>query len=207
MKSSNQIVVEGRSFASRSEAARHYGLEPKLVNERVSKLEWSLEEALGLVVRDCKLKSKTVVVDDVEYSSIRQAAKAHGIKQSTLMNRLSSGLTIQDALSSYGERERLTLQEKPIFYREKLYISARYMLNANSVLIDERGLSKQVTSINDKARLAKKKGKIQYLSLKEASEQFGLSHISFADEFDVWTHELMKKVGATRLKELFYQFD
>ncbi|SHO21884.1 Bacteriophage f237 [Moritella viscosa] len=41
MNTENLHIVDGVEFASRSEAARHYGIEPKLVNERVTKFGWS----------------------------------------------------------------------------------------------------------------------------------------------------------------------
>ncbi|MDF4994799.1 hypothetical protein ACEV8O_19200 [Vibrio parahaemolyticus] len=42
----NIYEIEGVEFPSRTAAARHYGLNPKLVNERITKFGWTLEQAL-----------------------------------------------------------------------------------------------------------------------------------------------------------------
>ncbi len=47
MKNAKTLTVEGLTFTSRIAAARHYGLNPKLVNERVTKFGWALEQALN----------------------------------------------------------------------------------------------------------------------------------------------------------------
>ena len=48
MKNTKTLIVEEVEFPSRTAAARHYGLNPKLVNERITKFGWTLEQALEL---------------------------------------------------------------------------------------------------------------------------------------------------------------
>ena len=48
MKNVENLLVNGVSFASRAEAARHFGINPKLVSERMTKRGWTLEQALEL---------------------------------------------------------------------------------------------------------------------------------------------------------------
>ncbi len=71
----NIYEIEGVEFPSRTAAARHYGLNPKLVNERVTKFGWTLEQALELETRPKGDYRKKVVIDGTEYSSMRQAAR------------------------------------------------------------------------------------------------------------------------------------
>jgi hypothetical protein len=201
----NIYEIEGVEFPSRTAAARHYGLNPKLVNERVTKFGWTLEQALELEARPTTPYRKKVVIDGTEYSSMRQAARELGVAQSTLMNRIKAGISLEDALSiAHTEREKLKGQSKPMFYQGQLYPSARHLLLANPALVAGGDLSKAVTSLNDKARRAKNKGEIENLSIDEISTKYGLPKIRFVDEFDGFVAQLVELVGEAVLTELFF---
>ena len=206
MKNTETLTVEGLTFTSRTAAARHYGLNPKLVNERVTKFGWTLDQALELEARPTTPYRKKVVIDGTEYSSMRQAARELGVAQSTLMNRIKAGIPVEEALSAaHSEREKLKGQSKPMFYQGKLYPSARYLLLANPELVAGGDLSKAVTSLNDKARRAKNKGEVRNLSLDQVAAEYDLAKIGFADEFDGFVAQLVEQVGETALTELFYE--
>lgn len=206
MKNTKILIVEGVEFTSRTAAARHYGLNPKLVNERVTKFGWTLEQALELEARPTTPYRKKVVIDGTEYSSMRQAAKELGVAQSTLMNRIKSGISVKDALSTeHTEREKLKGQSKPMFYQGKLYPSARHLLLANPALVAGGDLGKAVTSLNDKARRAKNQGKTLNLSIDEISTKYGLPKIRFVDEFDGWVAELTGKNVEDVMSDMFYE--
>lgn len=206
MKNTKILTVEGVEFPSCTSAARHYGLNPKLVNERVTKFGWSLEQALELEARPKGDYRKKVVIDGTEYSSMRQAARELGVAQSTLMNRIKAGISVEAALSVYHtEREKLKGQSKPMFYGNKLYPSARHLLLANPTLAAGGDLGKVVTSLNDKARRAKNLGEVRNLSLDQVAAEFGLDKIGFADEFDGFVAQLVELVGEVILTELFYE--
>lgn len=186
MKNAENLLVNGVSFASRAEAARHFGINPKLVTERMTKRGWTLEQALELEPRPRRTFAKKVVIDGTEYPSMRQAAKVLGVAQSTLMNRIKAGISVEEALSAaHTEREKLKGQSKPMFYQDKLYPSARHLLLANPYLIDG-DLDRTVTKLNDRARRAKNKGEIENLSIDEISAKYGLPKVRFVDEFDGW---------------------
>ncbi|MEZ9959857.1 hypothetical protein AB4389_19005 [Vibrio cyclitrophicus] len=99
MKNAKTLTVEGVEFTSRTAAARHYGLNPKLVTERMTKRGWMLEQALELEPRPKGDYRKKVVIGGTEYPSMRQAAKELGVAQSTLMNRIKAGISVEGALS------------------------------------------------------------------------------------------------------------
>lgn len=201
MKNTKTLTVKGLTFTSRTAAARHYGLNPKLVNERITKFGWTLEQALELEARPKGDYRKKVVVGGTEYSSMRQAARELGMAQSTLMNRIKAGISVEEALSTaHTAREKLKGQSKPMFYQGKLYSSARHLLLANPAVVAGGDLSKAVTSLNDKARRAKNKGEIENLSLDEISAKYGLPKVRFVDEFDDWVAVL----GEGTLDSLFY---
>ncbi|MEZ8986704.1 hypothetical protein OAI_07850 [Vibrio cyclitrophicus FF160] len=201
MKNTETLTVEGVEFPSRTAAARHYGLNLKLVTERMTKRGWTLEQALELEPSPSRTFAKKVVIDGTEYSSMRQAAKELGVAQSTLMNRIKSGISVEEALSiAHTEREKLKGQSKPMFYQGQLYPSARHLLLANPELVAGGDLSKVITSLNDKARRAKNKGEVRNLSLDQVATEFGLAKIGFADEFDGWIDGLAN----VELSELFF---
>ncbi|TBT38334.1 hypothetical protein D5E79_22735 [Vibrio parahaemolyticus] len=206
MKDTKTLIVEGVEFPSRTAAARHYGLNPKLVNERVTKFGWTLEQALELEARPKGDYRKKVVIYGTEYSSMRQAARELGVAQSTLMNRIKAGISVEAALSvSHANREKLKGQSKPMFYGNKLYPSARHLLLAHPSLVAGGDLGKAVTSLNDKARRAKNRGEVRNLSLDQVAAEFGLAKIGFADEFDGFVERLVEQVGEAGLTELFYE--
>ncbi|MBM4927243.1 hypothetical protein HYO35_16860 [Vibrio parahaemolyticus] len=202
----NIYEIEGVKFPSRTAAARHYGLTPKLVNERVTKFGWTLEQALELETRPKGDYRKKVVIDGTEYSSMRQAARDLGVAQSTLMNRIKAGISVEEALSaSHANRDKLKGQSKPMFYDNKLYPSARHLLLANLTLVAGGDLGKAITSLSDKARRAKNQGEVRNLSLDQVSAEFGLAKIGFADEFDGLVAQLVEQVGEVALTGLFYE--
>lgn len=202
----NIYEIEGVEFPSRTAAARHYGLNPKLVNERITKFGWTLEQALELEARPTTPYRKKVVIDATEYSSMRQAARELGVAQSTLMNRIKAGIGVEEALSAvHTEREKLKGQSKPMFYQGKIYPSARHLLLANPALVAGDDLDKAVTSLNDKARRAKNSGYVRNLSLDQVTAEYGLAKIGFADEFDGFVAQLVEQVGEAVLTELFFE--
>lgn len=206
MKNTETLTVEGLTFATRTEVARHYGLNPKLVNERMTKRGWTLEQALELEPSPSRSYTKKVVIDGTEYSSMRQAARELGVAQSTLMNRIKAGISVEEALSTpQSDREKLKVQSKPMFYQGKLYPSARHLLLANPALVAGGDLGKAVTSLNDKARRAKNHGEVLNLSLDQVTAEYGLAKIGFADEFDGFVVQLVEQVGDAALTELFYE--
>ena len=128
-----------------------------------------------------------VVIDGIEYPSMRQAAKELGLAQSTLMNRIKAGIDVEEALSvGHSERENLKGQSKPMFYLGKLYPSARHLLLANPKFISDGDLRRMINLLGNKARHAKIKGEIQNLSIDEVSAKYGLPKVRFVDEFDAW---------------------
>jgi hypothetical protein len=132
-----------------------------------------LEQALELEPSPSRTFAKKVVIDGTEYSSMRQAAKELGVAQSTLMNRIKSGISVKDALSTeHTEREKLKGQSKPMFYQGKLYPSARHLLLVNPALVAGGDMDSTVTKLNDRARRAKNRGEIENLSIDKVSVRY-----------------------------------
>lgn len=193
----SKLTVNDIEFANRSAAARHYGLEPKLVNERVTKFNWSLAQAVGAEPRPSKAHSKPVEINGVKYNSVSEAAKALGMAKTTLARKLKSG-------DGIDVREQLKGQSKPMFYNGKLYPSARHLLLANPKLLAGGDIEKMVASLSQKARRAKAKGETLGLSLDGVSAQLGIDKLRYMDEFDAWVDMVSNQVGDVAMAEMFY---
>ncbi len=92
------IIVAGKRFQSRGQAAEFFGIDPAVFNLRVSRLKWTPEEAANLQPRDWNGKAQTVTVNGVAYTSIRKAAIAHNIRIAQVYDRLSKKWTLEQAL-------------------------------------------------------------------------------------------------------------
>lgn len=206
MKNKENLVVNGLSFVTRTEAARYFNINPKLVTERMNKRGWTLEQALELEPSPSRTYSKKVVIDGSEYSSMRQAARELGVAQSTLMNRIKAGISVEEALSAaHTAREKLKGQSKPMFYGNKLYPSARHLLLTNPHLVAGGDLDKAVTSLNDKARRAKNKGKVLNLTQNELNDRYQLEPALYVDEFYAWSESLLARALEYDVGGVFYE--
>ena len=197
MNTENLLIVDGVEFDSRSAAAHHYGIEPKLVNERMTKFGWSLAQAVGAESRPSKAHSKPVEINGVKYNSVSEAAKALGMAKTTLARKLKSDNGIE-------VREQLKGQSKPMFYNGTLYPSARHLLLANPELVTGGDIEKMVASLNQQSRRAKAKDETQGLSLDDVSAQLGVDKLRYMDAFYAWVDTVSDQVGNAGMAEMFY---
>lgn len=93
-----EITVKGKTFESIGQAARNYGLNPKIVDGRL-RSGWSIEEALDIIQRPRSLKGRMVIVEGQTYRSVSEAARAYGLKPSIVIQRIKTyGWTLTEAL-------------------------------------------------------------------------------------------------------------
>ena len=96
---SKPVQVAGRKFASRSQAAEYYRVDPFIFTQRISKLGWTPEEAAGLVKKDWRGKAQEVVISGKVFESIRSAADHYGIDFKKVYDRYSEkGWKLEQAL-------------------------------------------------------------------------------------------------------------
>jgi hypothetical protein len=96
------VTVKGTDYPSIASAARALGLNPGTVRSRLIG-GWPIEEAFEIVKHKKKIKNhnnkgKPVCVNNVCYTSIKQAAIAHGFDPRFIANRVRKGLTVSQAL-------------------------------------------------------------------------------------------------------------
>lgn len=91
----------GQTFSSFRKMCKHYGKESGLVRNRLNR-GISLEDALTTEPYKVSRVCKKVFTDHLgnEYSSIREAADAHGINKSTLYRRIEQGWSKEEAFTS-----------------------------------------------------------------------------------------------------------
>lgn len=88
------VTVGGKTYPSRAAAAHAHGLDPELVGKRMRDLHWSLEEALGIVLR-----KESVVVKGKEYPTVAAAARAYGFDPVLATSRVQThGWSVEEAI-------------------------------------------------------------------------------------------------------------
>ncbi len=97
-----KITVKSVTYPSIAAAARANGLNPKTVRSRLA-AGWSIERAFEIektkkVVPRTGVKGRSVTVRGITYSTMKEAAIAHGRPPQLLRNRLKKGLTPEQAL-------------------------------------------------------------------------------------------------------------
>lgn len=93
------ITVGGRRFPSRSSAASYFGINLAVFNLRVGRLNWTPEQAAEIEPRR-KYARQKVEVSGKRYSSLKQAAEAHGLNYHLVWERINEKKwTLEQALS------------------------------------------------------------------------------------------------------------
>lgn len=92
------LIVNGKIFPSRAQAAEYHGIEIGVFNLRLNRLKWTPEEAAGLVDRQWSGKARVLIINRETFGSVRSAA-AHFNKDVTqVYDRISKGWTPEQAL-------------------------------------------------------------------------------------------------------------
>ena len=89
-----QVTVEGKIFPTLTSAAAYYGINEAVIRSRLDIYGWTSEEAVEIAPRPSDWGPKSLTIEGVEYSSLKDAAKALGkdyskIAKSSLIKILS----------------------------------------------------------------------------------------------------------------------
>jgi len=105
-KSGISINIDGRDFGSISEACNFYSVDPRVVDMRLKRLGWSIEEAL-----DPKKRERAeFLVGDFVFNSLNEACRHFGLNYKKIESRIRNGWTINEAFD---------LEERPAPKRKK----------------------------------------------------------------------------------------
>ena len=92
------ITLDGIEYETQTIAASHFGLDIKLVRNRISKCKWTLREAYGLDEPPI-LHSHEIEVEGTKYKSITTAAHKYNLDHRLVWYRMQSGWTIEQAFN------------------------------------------------------------------------------------------------------------
>ena len=92
------ITLDGIEYETQTIAARHFGLDIKLVRNRISVCKWTIREAYGLDEPPI-LHSHEIEVEGTKYKSITTAANKYNLDHRLVWSRMQSGWTIEQAFN------------------------------------------------------------------------------------------------------------
>ena len=115
-KIGKHIVVGDLFFPSKSQAAKHFGVDPKLLAYRLA-VGWEIEKAIDPNA-DVENR-KPIEVDGEYFGNLSEAAKSFGLNPTTFMKRVRSGWSPEQAAG---------LKDPPTIKRGKLPVSAQEYL-------------------------------------------------------------------------------
>ena len=155
---SKKITIQGKIFPSFAQAAEYYGVDATGFSLRVTKLKWTAEEAAGLVERDWNGKSKSIQIDGIEFSSIREAAIHFGKTVKLVYGRMEQGWTPKQAFDLESPPSTVKFSGKEVQVFGKTY-------NSITAAAKELGVSSEPfrlrimkgISVEDAFRMARKR--------------------------------------------------
>lgn len=133
-----QITVGDMAFPSRGAAADYFGVDVTVFNIRVSRLGWTPEQAAEIEPRG-KYSRNKIKVEGVTFSSIKQAAEAHGLRYQLVWGRIKqNGWTIEQALGISAPPETAKYQGVDVTAFGKKFSSltacaARYEISTDAL--------------------------------------------------------------------------
>lgn len=95
------IQLADITYPSFAEAERKFGIPAGVAKARVRAYGWTHEEAFGLCERK-HARHRSICVAGVEYANEGEAARAHGLRASTVRKRLRRGLSVEQAFELEG---------------------------------------------------------------------------------------------------------
>lgn len=130
----------GARFATTADMCQHWGIPVDCFRQRFEIRGWTLERSLtepvgrsnasGHRVKGTR-RAHVLIVDGVEYPSIREAAKAFGVNLSTVYNRLAWHDPVKKALRP--SRGKLGVWYKGVHYHTKLQLARELQIPVNKL--------------------------------------------------------------------------
>ncbi|MGY3347289.1 MULTISPECIES: GIY-YIG nuclease family protein [unclassified Bradyrhizobium] len=90
-----EVTIGGTLFPSLFAACKHYSVDKRIVDMRINRMGWSLDEAFGLKNRN----TNAIVVAGEEFASRLEACRAYDLNDKLIESRLRGGWTIDQAFN------------------------------------------------------------------------------------------------------------
>jgi hypothetical protein len=92
------VRIGSRQFASRGQAASHFGIDQTVFNTRIRRLGWTPEQAAGIGVRR-KYARRVLEIDGTKFRSLKAAAEHCGLDYKLVHDRVvAKGWSVEQAL-------------------------------------------------------------------------------------------------------------
>lgn len=115
-----KIILEGKTFISRTEACKYYGLNRDKVKMRLRR-GWSLEEAFELADRNTYRKTAhEIELNGKKFKSKAAACRYYNLDRQLVYSRLNLGWSLEEA---YGLKNRKITKGEQIIVEEKIFRS------------------------------------------------------------------------------------
>ncbi|WP_271619938.1 GIY-YIG nuclease family protein [Bradyrhizobium sp. CCBAU 51745] len=129
-----EVTIGGTLFPSLLAACKHFSVDKRIVDMRINRMGWSLDEAFGVISRN----TNAIVVAGEEFASRLEACRAYDLNDKMVDSRLRGGWTIDQAfnLSAPPFFERKQPSRKPRYsveYEGKLYRSSAELAKAFNI--------------------------------------------------------------------------
>lgn len=117
------VLCGGEQFSSIVELASRYGLPVSKVIQRLRRLGWTAEQAVGIEARVRPINSgRPLTHNGVDYRNLAEASRALGLDPSTIAARVANGYSVDDALTG-NLKGNTGSRAKPIEFRGHEYES------------------------------------------------------------------------------------
>lgn len=185
------IVLDGIEYESQTIAANNFGLDLKLIRNRISRCGWTIREAYGLDEPPI-LHSHEIEVEGKKYKSITKAAKYYGLDHRLVWQRLQSGWSNEQAFNLESSPQTFELFGKEYSSRNE----AARIFGVDPSLVSNRlqkgWTNKQAFGIEPPPRSFIFNGKT-YKNYKELTKDFEINYDKFRRRFmrkdSSWTLE------------------
>ncbi len=97
-----EVVVGGIEFETLTDAARYFGLDKRIVDMRLNRMGWSLDEAFGVIER----AREGFNVGEQEFGTFKDACEHYDLNIKKVESRLRLGWTVEEAFDLVGRRPK-----------------------------------------------------------------------------------------------------
>ena len=169
----NIFEFEGNMFRSERELANHYNIPYATLRYRLQ-MGMPLEEAIK--GKRKRKKGKKIILGDVEYSSIKEAAKDNGISLKSVYARVSKGEDLESAITrptSSGLHKSVTI--KGVVYKNRKEAAKAFNISPSTITNRINKGWDEYSAITTPTKKRSKSGKTIYIpggpytSIKQAA--------------------------------------
>ena len=122
----NEVILEGKTYPSLKDAAKHYGLPYNKIHLRITKYKWTIEQAFELLKKTGPPGiPQKISFNGITYNSNSALARAHNIKPALFLARMGKGWEVEEALGLKKRAKKRAYNSISITISDKTYKSLK----------------------------------------------------------------------------------